>query len=142
MNKLRSYFNARFASLDRRTSLQYFTSFVILHELSAVIPLPVIYYGLWANGFGDGLSDQQVIETLHIRQEYLDKARRVYHKYASSTTEDSGNTTQKDVSPVIVRMAASYAVVKLLMPARLALSAVLTPQFTRSVVAPISRRFR
>ncbi|KAJ3359193.1 hypothetical protein GGF32_009565 [Allomyces javanicus] len=84
-------------------------------EFTAVVPLPIVYYGLtWA-----GLS-VPVPESL--LEESNAKIRRVIKYYGWNIEPDS---------QAMVNMVAAYAIVKTLMPLRLAASVTMTPGLAR-----------
>jgi hypothetical protein len=110
--------------------MSHVTSFLILHEASAVIPL----FGLWSlfhyyefipPGMPDWLMENgaKFIKVLAERNDWE------YLVVADKT------------SRLILEGAAAYAAVKVLLPVRIAFSLYLMPWFARVAVLPITSRF-
>jgi hypothetical protein len=138
----------RHAHRFREAPASYITSLAILHELTAILPFPIIYYALDVTGFKLPLPEKA-------REEGEAFALRLIKRYGwgSSTPETDTNneqTTASDTmllrgaegglvdatSQVFINLAITYAIVKALMPVRIALSVAMTPWFARTVVDP------
>lgn len=120
----------RFAVNFSHTPMSYLTSFLILHEITAVAPLFAIwgafhYFDFIPTGMPDWLLENgtEFIKHLQERNEW-----------------DFGNP--ETGTKIILEGAAAYAIVKVLLPVRAALALYLTPIFARLVVIPFSRIYR
>ena len=98
---------------------QHLTSFLILHELSAIIPLPLIYYTLkhfdlkfdLKTNFGKELQQQAEL-----------KVERVTRYFGLDLNGKE-----------VLWMVGSYVIVKLMMPVRIGASLYLTPLGARII---------
>ncbi len=92
-------------------------SFAILHEITAIIPLPIVFYVIHS-------LDLSIPFPEDILQEANKKMKKmlVYFGINVDFAEDS---------KVMIELATTYAVVKALMPVRIGLSFLLTPAFAR-----------
>ncbi|OZJ06896.1 hypothetical protein BZG36_00255 [Bifiguratus adelaidae] len=117
----------KYAAQFKDKPASYITAFAILHELTAVAPLPIIYYLLWSTGWKVPLPESAVKEGNRI----MSKLRE---RYGFSKIDEGSRT--------MVNLAASYAIVKIGLPVRIAVSAYLTPVFAERVIGPISLLFR
>ncbi|KAI8370589.1 uncharacterized protein BYT42DRAFT_548830 [Radiomyces spectabilis] len=102
----------------------YTTTFLVLHELTAIVPFPIIYYGIKASGY-----------TIPVPQDVVAEGNRFINKVRVRYGYDPLDLN----NPTMVNLTATYAIVKLLMPARIAASAFLTPTVVERLVAPIVR---
>ncbi|KAL0084802.1 hypothetical protein J3Q64DRAFT_1744132 [Phycomyces blakesleeanus] len=100
----------------------YVTTFAILHEVTAIIPFPFIYYALDASALSIPVSETAITEG----NRFISKVR-VHYGYEPLDPQ----------SRVMINLATTYAAVKLLMPVRLAASAALTPFFAEKWVGPL-----
>ncbi|KAI8620864.1 hypothetical protein BC830DRAFT_1097004 [Chytriomyces sp. MP71] len=145
MSRFRSFASIR-DFLKKSAPASHVTSFVILHELTAVVPLPIIYYTLQTTGLQVPVP-QDVLEESEKRMEKLFKRYGWIDADTSAsltTASDGGDATaiQPKKMRMLVDMATSYAVVKVLMPARLAASLALTPWFARRAIVPIRDKIK
>ncbi|OMJ26641.1 hypothetical protein AYI69_g3953 [Smittium culicis] len=106
----------------------HLASFIILHELTAIVPLFALFYLMQTFDFN-----------FHIPQEILDSGDR----YISKILEYFGleNSITKG-SKSFVYMLTSYAIIKSMLPLRIALCFALTPLFSRFAVEPITLLFK
>jgi hypothetical protein len=146
-------------------------SFAILHEITAIVPLPIFFYTLeWTNASALSIVPESYLET---GQEFVHRLIRRYPQWFQSMASDETNTqrstvdhlnrdlsnstvddqqTTSDVKSLstdlqnslviarkILHLATSYALVKLMLPLRLAASAAMTPCIARNAVQPIGR---
>ncbi|RKP26429.1 hypothetical protein SYNPS1DRAFT_7434, partial [Syncephalis pseudoplumigaleata] len=127
----------RYANQFRNAPATHITSFAILHELTAIAPIPIIYYAL----------DKADIElplpetALHDGEQF---ARRLVARYGWGTSTDNADATATSDSSVVgatsrvfVNLAIAYGVVKVLLPVRVAACVALTPWFARTIVTPV-----
>ena len=98
--------------------------------MTAIFPLPFIYTLLSISGVRVPLSDEG-------REKGSAFAQRVTQRWP-----DIQQRLGSDTPTVVLNMATSYAIVKMALPVRLALSAWLTPWLARRVILPASRIFR
>ncbi|KAI9219753.1 hypothetical protein BC828DRAFT_406405 [Blastocladiella britannica] len=99
-------------------------TFLILHEVTAIAPIGVFYYGIQWTGIAIPFPES-------LLEESNAKIQRVIKYYGWDIQPDSR---------VFVNLVASYAIVKMLMPVRIAASVAMTPAFARvidRVSAPI-----
>ncbi|RKP06503.1 hypothetical protein THASP1DRAFT_2732, partial [Thamnocephalis sphaerospora] len=116
----------RYAHYFREAPATHITSFAILHELTAILPFPVIYYTLHATGFEFPIPE-------NMREEGENFARRLVKRYGWRDVE--GGLVDA-TSRIFVNLAVTYAIVKALLPVRIAASVAMTPWFARTVVGP------
>ncbi|CAF0859323.1 unnamed protein product [Adineta ricciae] len=108
---------------DRPAS--HITAFAILHEVTAILPFPLIYFPLkWL----------RIGEYLPIPIEYIQegnkKINRVRTRYGFEPLDES--------SMVLVNLSMTYAIVKLLLPLRIGLSLMLTPWLASVITRSLS----
>ncbi|TPX51725.1 hypothetical protein SeLEV6574_g00165 [Synchytrium endobioticum] len=103
----------------------YVVAFAILHEVTAVLPLPIIYYALQHSDIHIPIPDYLVVEA---------------NKKATKLMKLFGLGALEQDSRALLDMATSYAVVKVALPARIGLSFFLTPWFARRIITPITKR--
>ncbi|KAI9592521.1 hypothetical protein BDF19DRAFT_451424 [Syncephalis fuscata] len=142
----------RYTNQFRNAPATHITSFAILHEITAIVPIPIIYYALDTADIKLPVPDS----ALHEGERF---ARRLVARYGwgtapedidieATTTADMSsstdtNTVESDhsvvgaTSKVFVNLAIAYAVVKALMPVRIAACVALTPWFARVAVTPV-----
>ena len=97
----------------KRKGANFTFSFLILHELSALVSLPIVYFS--------------IPSSLAIQPS--EKVKKVLSRYSISVSPDT-----------LFRMGVAYSAVKLLMPVRLVASIWLTPAFSSRVVVPLRHR--
>jgi len=121
----------------RRAPLSHVTAFLLLHELTAVLPLfgfaALFHYAGWLPlWFSEGVWVQQGME---IFGRWLRKRGWVVDDRDDGTGKwwDRGEGGVK----LVVEFATAYAVTKALLPVRLVLSVWATPWFARWTVLPI-----
>eukprot|EP00842_Homolaphlyctis_polyrhiza_P005545 jgi/Hompol1/5992/HPOL_000157-RA len=102
----------------------HLAAFAVLHEATAIVPLPLIYYLLVA-----------VDARIPFPEDVLKEANRRVTKLMKAVGFDSA--TLNDDSQAMIYMATSYAVVKALMPVRVALSLLMTPWLARHLALSI-----
>ncbi|PLB51895.1 hypothetical protein P170DRAFT_433792 [Aspergillus steynii IBT 23096] len=136
----------------------HITSFLILHELTAIVPLfglvAAFHYGNWfpdltssaafeegTRRFGRWLRKKGWVEDdAEMDMELLAKERK------------EGSVDYKDLTPpkdgerkgmrLVWEFATAYAVTKALLPLRLAASVWATPWFARAILGPVGGRLR
>ncbi|KXS18446.1 hypothetical protein M427DRAFT_29761 [Gonapodya prolifera JEL478] len=127
--RFRSALLNRYVERLRERPGSYLTSFLVLHEVTAVGALPLVFYFLQnADVKWDTMFDQATLDDSSKRMSKAMKAIGVPWEV-------------EDGSKVALNAAATYAIVKVAMPLRLALSFALTPAFARGVVIPITDVF-
>ena len=103
----------------------HLTAFLVLHELTAIVPLPIIAYALSS------------IDTTHlswISPQSLDQASAAVSKKLHALGLDQ-------LSPkTLFSCACAYVIVKALLPLRIAGSLYLTPFVARRVIEPIKSK--
>lgn len=132
------------------------TSFLILHEITAVLPLfglvAAFHYGAWMPDFTSGTDEKHAFDEGTARfgrwlrkkgwVEESDVSTVAGHEVASS---DARGKERAGVR-LVLEFATAYAITKALLPVRLAASVWATPWFARTIVTPTtnvaSRLFR
>jgi hypothetical protein len=114
----------RYVNRFKQAPKTHLAAFLLLHEVTAVVPIPLFYYGLSASRV-----------ELPIPANYV----KMGNQQANRVMTYFGWAKLSDEDPFFVHLAASYALVKLLMPVRLALSAALTPWLATRVLSRFSR---
>lgn len=107
------------------------TSFLILHEFTAIGPL----IGLWY-----AFHKYQISIPLDLPQWAIDKGTKVIDE--SLTNFDFTDFSLNDKFKLIAQGAYAYVIVKALLPLRVIVSFALTPVFTRFIIDPILLIFR
>ncbi|ORY82545.1 hypothetical protein BCR37DRAFT_392757 [Protomyces lactucae-debilis] len=105
------------------------TSFLVLHELTAIVPLPILFWFFHSFDWTPAGLPTDLVE----------KGVKAADKQLSKW---GFNYTGNDESRYVFEGAAAYAVVKMLLPLRVGLSLSLTPWFARRIVVPITRQFK
>ncbi|CAM0139067.1 hypothetical protein VKS41_003623 [Umbelopsis sp. WA50703] len=116
----------KYAHQFRDKPASYITSFAILHELTAIVPLPVVFYFL----------DYTQV-SIPVPEEYIAEGNRVVSKMRTKY----GYEPLDPNSRAMINMVASYAVVKALLPLRIAASVAMTPFMAERAVGPIANLF-
>ncbi|KAF7596594.1 hypothetical protein BBP40_000995 [Aspergillus hancockii] len=133
----------------------HITSFLILHEITAIVPLFVLvaafHYGNWlpdltssiafAEGtqrFGRWLRKKGWVEDVEMDVTGVDGG--VDHRdYVAEKQSAEG---EKKGVRLVLEFATAYAVTKALLPLRIAASVWATPWFARVVLTPVGRQLR
>ncbi|KAJ2782852.1 hypothetical protein GGI15_002779 [Coemansia interrupta] len=113
-------------SAFRHRPASHVTAFALLHELTAVAPLALVYYAL-----------AYLQPTLPLPADLLAEGNR----RVSRVRAYLGYPPLDEHSPVLAHLAASYAVVKLAAPLRIALCFLWTPPVARFCIVPVARLF-
>lgn len=115
------------AARFKNAPVSYVTSFLLVHEITAVIPL----FGLWwyfnRNDFvPPGLPDWLIVKGMSVIDKLLES-----QGWSFLNMENS--------SRVVMQGAAAYALVKATLPVRIPISLLLTPPFARWIFIPTTR---
>jgi Hypothetical protein FLILHELTA len=127
----------------------HITSFLILHELTAVLPLfglfAVFHYSGWTPLLSAG-EDNALNEAIQRFGKWMTKKGWVGSedveaaKTASTTIEDgAGISTQQKGAQLVLQFAAAYVATKALLPLRIVASVWATPWFARVLLGPVGR---
>ncbi|KAJ5512174.1 hypothetical protein N7463_001726 [Penicillium fimorum] len=128
----------------------HITSFLILHEITAILPLfglvGVFHYGAWMPDLASQTGETNAFDEGVARfGRWLKKKGWVDEADVNSVAEHE-TTGEKIVDRAGVRLvlefATAYAITKALLPARLAASVWATPWFARSVFTPTANLAR
>ncbi|KAL1920761.1 uncharacterized protein VTP21DRAFT_11396 [Calcarisporiella thermophila] len=114
----------KYAHQFRDKPASYIISFAVLHELTAVIPLPMVYYTL---------------KYTDLKVPFPQEAIEEGNKFASRIKKKFGYNEVAEDSRVMLNIALSYCIVKALLPVRIAASVWMTPWFAERVISPITR---
>ncbi|KAH8552170.1 hypothetical protein BGW37DRAFT_490901 [Umbelopsis sp. PMI_123] len=114
----------KYAHQFRDKPASYVTSFAILHELTAVVPLPLVYYFLDYTQLNIPVPDDAITEGNRV----VSKMRTKY-----------GYEPLDPNSRAMVNMVAAYAVVKAILPLRVAASVAMTPFLAERAVGPFAK---
>ncbi|CAO3611975.1 unnamed protein product [Cunninghamella blakesleeana] len=101
----------------------YITTFAILHEVTAIIPFPIVYYGLSLSNIHVPVPEEAVREGNRI-------VNKVRVRYGYEPLESDNRT--------MVYLATTYGIVKILLPLRIGASIALTPYFAEKWVGPFA----
>ncbi|KAI9146592.1 hypothetical protein BKA69DRAFT_1014053, partial [Paraphysoderma sedebokerense] len=96
-------------------------AFAILHEITAIVPLPLIYFFLDATNISVPIPESAIAEG----NKYINRVL-TYFKFEPL----------EEGSKALLNATTSYAIVKALMPVRIALCVFLTPWWARVVIEP------
>ncbi|KAL2825960.1 hypothetical protein BDW59DRAFT_68549 [Aspergillus cavernicola] len=123
----------------------HITSFLILHEITAIIPLfglvAAFHYGNWVpdltsySGFEEG--SRRFTKWLR-KKGWVGEDVDAEEVVAAGTATENG----KEGVRLVLEFATAYVVTKALLPVRIAGSVWATPWFARVVLAPVGRRVR
>lgn len=126
----------------------HITSFLILHEITAVLPLfglvAIFHYTGWTPLLSAG-EDSALNEGIQRFGKWMTKKGWVGSddveaaKSASSTTAEDGISTQQTGAQLVLQFAAAYVITKALLPLRVVASVWATPWFARTLLGPIGR---
>ncbi|CRG87401.1 hypothetical protein PISL3812_04418 [Talaromyces islandicus] len=130
----------------------HITSFLVLHEFTAVAPLfglvAVFHYSGWMPTLtsGEGGAFNEAVQRFGkwmSKKGWVDSEDAETAKIASSTSVNGDNSLlvseQKGVK-LVFEFAAAYAVTKALLPLRIVASVWATPWFARVFIGPLGRR--
>lgn len=126
------------------------TSFLILHEITAIVPLiglvAAFHYGNWMPDLSSGSGDNNAFDEGAARfGRWLRKKGWVDEADVSTVAEHEATQLEgqrgKEGAGVrlVLEFATAYAITKALVPLRLAASVWATPWFARVVLGPTSR---
>ncbi|KAB8076005.1 hypothetical protein BDV29DRAFT_155088 [Aspergillus leporis] len=130
----------------------HITSFLILHEITAIVPLfglvATFHYGNWlpdltsSNAFEEGTRrfGRWLRKKGWVEDVDADVNGVVGHR-GSVAEEQSAEGERKGVR-LVLEFATAYTVTKALLPLRIAASVWATPWFARIVLTPMGRRLR
>ncbi|KAB8265554.1 hypothetical protein BDV32DRAFT_116742 [Aspergillus pseudonomiae] len=133
----------------------HITSFLILHELTAIVPLfglvTAFHYGNWlpdltsSNAFEEGtrrfgrwLQKKGWVENVDV--DAIELAGGV-NSYDPVTKDQMTESDRKGVR-LVLEFATAYAVTKALLPLRIAASVWATPWFARAILVPTGKGFK
>ncbi|RIA92455.1 hypothetical protein C1645_691691 [Glomus cerebriforme] len=105
----------------------YIVSFAILHELTAIVPIPLVYVFL-------STTDIQI----PFPQQVLDEG----NKFINKVVTYYGYPPFENGSRVALNAATSYAVIKAIMPLRIAACIWMTPWTAERIIGPIMKIFK
>ena len=138
----------RFTAPLRRAPVSHITAFLLLHELTAVVPLfglaGLFHYTQWLPPF---ISEGKwVSEGVDKFGRWLRKRGWIDGVEEEDARKHQGRTKWWDRGQggtrIVVEFATAYAVTKALLPLRLPLSVWLTPWFARWTVLPLTTRLK
>ncbi|KAI9092147.1 hypothetical protein DFS34DRAFT_633858 [Phlyctochytrium arcticum] len=104
----------------------HLASFAVLHELTAMLPLPVVYF---------------ILSTYDIPIPFPESIMEEGNRRMSKMVSYFGGGPIESNSKVMVHMATSYAIVKAAMPLRIGACFIMTPWFARTTIVPVQRGF-
>ncbi|PGG96712.1 hypothetical protein AJ79_09482 [Helicocarpus griseus UAMH5409] len=125
----------------------HITSFLILHEITAIIPVlgltGAFHYGEWIPALGDGRVDEGVRKFGRWlrRKGWVEGGEEVVAEAEAEAHADVGSRGENRDKGVrlILEFATAYAITKALLPVRIVLSVWGTPWFARGVLGPVGR---
>lgn len=120
----------------------YLPSFLILHEITAIVPLPVFYYSFRALDWNPTLDSEWLDRgILYAKKRFKTQQDEVENDENADISARMTSIESSDTTKMVLHLASAYALTKMLLPARLALSALMTPWFARRVIEPNWTRF-
>ncbi|CAG8049816.1 unnamed protein product [Penicillium salamii] len=128
----------------------HITSFLILHEITAILPLfglvGAFHYGAWMPDLTSKTGESNAFDEGAARFGRWLKKKGWVDEADVDTVTERGVTGEKRIERAGVRLvlefATAYAITKALMPARLAASVWATPWFARAVFTPTANLAR
>ncbi|KAG0241677.1 hypothetical protein BGW41_005552 [Actinomortierella wolfii] len=115
----------KYAAQFRDKPASHFISFAILHEITAIVPLPLVYFGLTYTETKIPFPEQALEEG----NKFVGRVAKYYGWNIDPSTTDGAR--------MMLNMASSYALVKALMPVRIALCLWMTPWTATRIVSPV-----
>ncbi|KAF1814004.1 hypothetical protein P152DRAFT_414576 [Eremomyces bilateralis CBS 781.70] len=142
----------RYVSPLLNAPVSHVTSFLILHELTAILPLigltSAFHYLGWIPEVSGPMAEWVNQGTERFRKYFARKGWFGLGGEGYSEVDlSNGTTDEAELSKgyggkVVLEVATAYAITKVLLPARLALSVSATPWFARLFVLPIIQIFK
>ncbi|KAF4764547.1 hypothetical protein HAV15_000629 [Penicillium sp. str.  len=128
----------------------HITSFLILHEMTAILPLfglvGAFHYGAWMPDLASQTGETNAFDEGAARFGRWLKKKGWVDESDVNTVAEHETTAEKPVDRAGVRLvlefATAYAITKALLPVRLAASVWATPWFARSVFTPTANLTR
>ncbi|KAJ5775143.1 uncharacterized protein N7511_000154 [Penicillium nucicola] len=128
----------------------HITSFLILHEITAILPLfglvGAFHYGAWMPDLSSETGETNAFDEGAARfGRWLKKKGWVDQDDVQTVAEHETtgeNKTQRAGVRLVLEFATAYAITKALLPARLAASVWATPWFARTVFTPTANLAR
>ncbi|KAF7521476.1 hypothetical protein PCG10_008254 [Penicillium crustosum] len=128
----------------------HITSFLILHEITAILPLfglvGAFHYGAWMPDLASQTGETNAFDEGAARFGRWLKKKGWVDEADVNTVAEHETTAEKPVDRAGVRLvlefATAYAITKALLPVRLAASVWATPWFARSVFTPTANLAR
>nr|CAG8438477.1 15364_t:CDS:2 [Entrophospora candida]CAG8464390.1 10039_t:CDS:2 [Entrophospora candida] len=117
----------KYAQQFRSKPASYLFTFAFLHEITAVIPIPIVYIALDTTGL-----------QVPFPQQILDEGNRFINRVVTYY----GYEPLENGSKVALNLATSYAIVKSIMPLRIAACVWMTPWAAEKIVSPSISLFR
>lgn len=120
------------------------TSFLILHEITAILPLfglaAAFHYGNWMPDLGSGASGVVFAEAVDRFGRWLRKKGWVSDDAVdeAASMERKGEPEAKGAR-LVLEFASAYVLTKALLPVRIAASVWATPWFARTILSPVNR---
>lgn len=128
------------------------TSFLILHELTAIVPLfglvAAFHYGDWMPNFGSGATGGVFEDAVDRFGRWLRKKGWVNDGAVGvNDSPDVVQTVERNQGEVkgarlVLEFASAYVITKALLPVRIAVSVWATPWFARTILGPASKGVR
>ena len=137
-----------YAARLRAAPVSHAAAFLVLHELTAVAPLAGVFAALhygggvpdgWA-GWGGAREGVERFGAWFVRRGWIE-AREGEGAMRVVRGEGDGEGVMGGGVRVVVEAAVAWAVVKALLPVRIAVSVWATPWFARVAVRPVLRAF-
>ncbi|KAJ5333833.1 uncharacterized protein N7506_007616 [Penicillium brevicompactum] len=128
----------------------HITSFLILHEITAIIPLiglvGAFHYGVWMPNLASETGESNAFDEGAARFGRWLKKKGWVDEADVDTVAGHGATeetkTERAGVRLVLEFATAYAITKALMPARLAASVWATPWFAKTVFTPTAKLAR
>ncbi|KAG9299598.1 hypothetical protein G9A89_020769 [Geosiphon pyriformis] len=117
----------KYAARFRSKPASYIFSFALLHEITAIIPIPIVYIFLDRTGVN-----------IPFPEKMMDDGNRFINKVVNYY----GWKGFENGSRVAINAATSYAIVKILLPVRIAACVWLTPWLAERIIGPLMLAFR
>lgn len=123
------------------------TSFLLLHEITAVVPLfglvGAFHYGGWMPEVGNGAFDEGIQRFGRwLRKKGWVEDEKGADVDASASADGLQTERKGSGTRLVVEFATAYAITKALLPVRIVMSVWATPWFARSVLGPLGRGVR
>jgi hypothetical protein len=127
---------AAFKKRFPNSPISYSISFLLLHEVTAIVPFPLVFSALYALDISPPGDVDLILSNYNLtNSKDKEKAENFANRIATKFFTP-------DNTKIFMQLVTTYAIVKLMFPVRIALSAYLTPSVANRFIEPMLKRFK